>query len=138
MNITAAAKTEENKELSFTVSSSERANDISAYESVLKDYHYAICNKTIKLDTDISLVDGVAPLTLDNTRYAFIELNNDGTDELIIGALPEKSFMVAYTISDDKPYSILTGGSRCNYSIGKNGDLYNWMFGGAPSQTNIR
>ncbi|MGN0585226.1 MAG: hypothetical protein ACI4JD_07210, partial [Ruminococcus sp.] len=141
MNIAAASETGESikREAVFTVSSSERLNDIYAYKSVLQDYYYAILNKTLDLENVVGTADGISYFSLDNTGYAFIDLNSDGTDELILGTLyDEKSFMIAYTISNSKPYAVLIGYSRIQYSIGKNGDLYEFVFGGAFSQITAR
>ena len=138
VNISAASETGENtkREAAFTISSSERLNDIYAYKSVLQDYYYAISHRTHNLENIVEIADGISYFSLDDTGYAFIDLNKDGTDELILGTLnDEKSFMIAYTISNSKPYAVLIGASRALYSIGKNGDIYSWLYGGACCQT---
>lgn len=141
INISAASETGENikREAVFTVSPSERLKDIYAYQSVLKDYYYAMLHETHDLENIVETADGISYFNLDDTGYAFIDMNSDGTDELILGTLyDEKSFMIAYTISNNKPHAVLIGYSRIQYSIGRNFDLYEFVFGGAPSQTTAR
>ena len=76
---------------------------------------------------------------LNNVGYTYVDLDSDGTYELIFGVLkngnvkyaPEDSIERAYAIVNQKIIKICEGGNRSLIWLGKDGCIYNYGSGGA-------
>lgn len=76
---------------------------------------------------------------LNNVGYTYVDLDSDGTFELIFGVLsdadtdwvPEDFFERAYGLVDGKPVKFCEGGSRDEHWLGSDGCIYETGSGGA-------
>ena len=74
---------------------------------------------------------------LNNLGYTYVDLDSDGTFELIFGVIngdewtPTNIFERAYAIKDGTVTKICEGGSRDYYWLGNDGHIYNTGSGGA-------
>jgi hypothetical protein len=82
---------------------------------------------------------------LSKVGFAFVDLNEDGIDELVLGwtgnefwNMDEGYVFAVYTIVDGKATLAIEGGERCLYVIGKDGYLYNSGSSGAYESTYIK
>ncbi len=102
------------------------------YASVLNRYYIALEEKwdAEELDrTGLSILarycyDGNA---LENVGYAFLDLDGDGKEELLIGAIAGDEFadrqvFQAYMMKDGKPWQIFSGWERSRYYLTKDED----------------
>lgn len=126
------------------------AQEVSTYQEILDLYYQALTEKWTseqgaghplvtclyypywywEREEDLSLLDKVG--------FAFLDLNQDGIDELILGWIGnefwnmEEGYVFAiYTLVDGKPVLAIEGWERNRYVIGKDGYLYNSGSGGA-------
>ncbi len=74
---------------------------------------------------------------LNNIGYTYVDLDSDGTFELIFGIIkyeewaPDYVFERAYALCDGKVVKFLEGGSRDSFSLGNDGYIYESGSGGA-------
>lgn len=76
---------------------------------------------------------------LNNVGYTYVDLDSDGTFELIFGVLsesreewmPRDYFERAYALVDNKPVRFIEGGSRILFWLGDDGAIYETGSGGA-------
>lgn len=78
---------------------------------------------------------------LNKVGYTYIDLDSDGSFELILGVIAEERdewmsrdcFERAYTLIDDKPVRFVEGGSRVLFWLGNDGYVYETGSGGAAN-----
>lgn len=91
------------------------------YDEVLQQFYRDIVNQNFSLEdgSQYFRVD-----SLDEFGYAFIDLNNDGIDELFLGSidnLREHNFFKMYILEDGKAKELLSTGTWYSYSLCEDG-----------------
>jgi hypothetical protein len=82
---------------------------------------------------------------LSKVGFAFVDLNEDGIDELVLGwignefwNMDEGYVFAVYTVVDGKATLAIEGWERCLYVIGKDGYLYNSGSNGSEESVYIK
>ncbi len=144
---TAEAEKKEEEKPGEPEAEDEKNSDISAYAPVLDETCDLIYNGFSEDDRFEFVAPGVMDMAnwmekdelLKTVGYHIEDLNGDGTAELMIGTIPDKSSEVqtegdiygGYTLADDKPVSFLEGWSRNMYQWLGGGRFYYYGSGGA-------
>lgn len=111
----------------------------SGYDALLRNYYHMIETQDF---TDNFFSYGIiwyslrswGRLSLSETGYALCDLNGDGINELIVGAMGEDGSLALYdlyTIYDGQIIHLAAGAERDNFSIGTQGEVIEFLFGGA-------
>ena len=131
--------------------SSESTEPEEIYKDVL-DYYYESINSgwmdyenETMSESEISYIYSYFysdPSYLNQIGYEFIDLNNDGTDELIIGLdlkdetnYYENVILDLYTYANEEPIHVVSSGERWRYELCDDNTLYYSSSGGASSNT---
>lgn len=144
-----------NDENSGALESDRTEQDLLAYKSILDLYYQALYEREHDPDNwdsqkwylDRDLVMSVIytlwrsndePFSMDMEGFTFMDLNKDGTDELMIGALGSdfmdntRGYVLAvYCLKDGAPVLAVEGWERNRYIIGNDGYIYNFGSNGA-------
>ena len=102
--------------------------DISMYLQDEQGKNIYIPNKSNGLNYQLVYYDG------NDIGYMLLDINNDGTQELIIGLIGydyTASILDLYTISDNQLVQIISAGERNRYHLLRNGLIYNEGSSGA-------
>lgn len=114
----------------------------SGYDALLRNYHDRIEAQDLA-DSGIFLSlfwydqSYLGELSLSKIGYALHDVNGDGIDELAVGAINEDgSFTLhdLYTIYDGQIKHLASGYVRDRFDIGTQGEIIEFMFGGALHQ----
>lgn len=111
-------------------------NFVTAYGTVLSNYYraYASGNNTAEYAWDNGISEMIA--YSQNAGYALLDLNGDGTPELVIGGIGTDSFSNGmiydmYTLVDGQPVQLATSRARSRYYLRADGSILNEGSNGA-------
>lgn len=117
----------------------------SGYDALLRNYRDRIEAQDLA-DSGIFLSlfwydqSYLGELSLSKIGYVLHDINGDGIDELAVGAIDEDgSFTLfdLYTIYDGQIIHLASGYGRDRFDIGTQGEIIEFIFGGALHQTSI-
>lgn len=97
------------------------------YDEVLQQFYSDIVNNNFT-GTDGSQYFRVD--SLDEFGYAFMDINDDGIDELFLGSIdnmPELNFFKMYVLEDGKAKELLSSGGYHNYSLCEDGYIVEYV-----------
>ena len=120
------------------------ANPEDLYGDVLANYRDLIAHpdgERVFADGEIGVFEAAQALGADalgTIGYVFTDLNDDGTDELLIGvfdtmegAYVNNELYAGYTLAGDTPVLLFEGSARSAYSLMDGGSLFYYGSGGA-------
>lgn len=120
------------------------ANPEDLYGDVLANYRDIIAHpdgERVFADGEFGVFEAAQALGADalgTIGYVFTDLNDDGTDELLIGvfdtmegAYVNNELYAGYTLAGDTPVLLFEGSARSAYSLMDGGSLFYYGSGGA-------
>ncbi|MDO4615123.1 MAG: hypothetical protein Q4B15_05785 [Lachnospiraceae bacterium] len=132
---------QEGRPLAEADSTGQGAGDISAesdvekiYEEILQDIGEHVINGIKTDDYGLSeIIGSYGSDAREQVGYTFMDLNDDGTEELLIISADngESRILYCYTAVDQKPVELFEGWSRNRYYLLDDGYLLNEGSGGA-------
>ena len=120
------------------------ADPMDLYGDVLANFYDIIAHpdgERMFADGEFGVFEATQALgdaALDTIGYVFIDLNGDGTDELLVGvfdtmegAFVNNELYAGYTLVGDAPVLLFEGRARNAYSLMEGGSFYYYGSGGA-------
>lgn len=135
--ITEETEPEESKVLLATTAPTEAPDvstmDFTGYEDLLYSYHTALSEGWSMEQFEEAGLNGLCAMggTPENIGFRLIDLNGQGTNELLIGAVDQTFVYAMYTLVDGEPVCVFDGGERNTLQILNGNKYYNVASDGA-------